>query len=158
MVVKLSKELIAAAQKAQVDWGVPASVTLAQYGLESGWGVHVPLGSFNPFGIKASGRQAYVTAGTVEVVHGKRVKVTARFRKFASWAEAFDEHGKLLNRPQYAHAMLLWTMSGNVERYVRLLAATYATDPQYASKLLSLIDSNDLNQYNLATHQKGAKA
>ena len=43
--------IIAAAQAAQHKWQVPASVSLAQWIIESGWGAHEPAGSNNPIGI-----------------------------------------------------------------------------------------------------------
>lgn len=46
-------EVIAAAQAAPARWGAPASITMAQWALESGGGQHMPKGSNNPFGIKA---------------------------------------------------------------------------------------------------------
>lgn len=44
------KKFYAAAKAAQTDTGVPASVVIAQSGIESGWGKHAP--GFNFFGIK----------------------------------------------------------------------------------------------------------
>lgn len=155
--VKLSEDIVKAAQEAQKSWGVPAAVTLAQFGQESGWGLHMPSGSFNPFGIKAAAGQARVMARTWEVVRGHKVHIVAPFRKFSSFEEAFDEHGRLLNHAQYSHAMLIWTSSGNLSAYVTLLARTYATDPHYARSLLALIAANDLTAYNLPGHAKGTK-
>ena len=39
-------------------WTVPASVTVAQWAVESAWGGSMPPGSNNPFGIKAIGEPA----------------------------------------------------------------------------------------------------
>lgn len=155
--VKLASGIIEAARTSQRDWGVPACVTLGQFGLESAWGTRMPVGSFNPFGIKAVSGQPAVMALTTEVVRGQRIRLKQPFRKFSSWEEAFDSHGRLLNRPQYAQAMLIWTSLGELERYVQMLGRTYATDPRYASKLLSLIASSGLKQYNLPGHAKGLK-
>ena len=57
-------DVVAAARSAQAKWRVPASVSIAQYALESGWGKHIPPGSNNPFGIKALADQPHVTVAT----------------------------------------------------------------------------------------------
>jgi len=89
-------DVVQAAISSMHKWKVPASVTLAQWALESGFGQHMPAGSNNPFGMKAVAGQPFVTATTHEVVNGKTITVEAKFRKFNSIAEAFDAHGQLL--------------------------------------------------------------
>ena len=64
--------------------------------MESAFGSAMPSGSNNPFGIKAGKGQPFVEAHTREVIGGKSVTVVAKFRKFESIAQAFDEHGRLL--------------------------------------------------------------
>ena len=49
----LPPEVIEAARASQTRWGIPASVTLAQWIVESAWGSAMPPDSNNPFGIKA---------------------------------------------------------------------------------------------------------
>ena len=73
-------EVIAAAKRSAGLWKIPASVTLAQWALESGWGKHTPPGSNNPFGIKAIGDQPAVESPTREVINGENVVITAKFR------------------------------------------------------------------------------
>lgn len=146
--VQLASDIISAAQATQVKYGVPASVTLAQYGLESSWGVHEPAGSNNPFGIKALPNQPSVTAMTTEVIKGEKVKIKQPFRKFASIAEAFDAHAILLSTKSiYAGAMAQWK-AGNLQAGIRMMAAHYATAPTYASSLITLISANNLQQYD----------
>src|SRR5262249_32080407 len=89
-------DIISAAQASRDKWKILASVTLAQWALESAWGRKMPLGSNNPFGIKAASGEAFVEATTREHINGQDVTITARFRKFGSIAEAFDEHDRLL--------------------------------------------------------------
>ena len=88
--------VIAAALASQTTWKIPAAVTLAQWAIESNFGRSMPNGSNNPFGIKAAGGQSYVEAHTHEVVNGKTISIVAKFRKFASIYDAFDEHRRLL--------------------------------------------------------------
>lgn len=138
----ITPEVIAAAQASQAKWNVPASVTIAQYGLESAWGTRMPKGSNNPFGIKAKAGEPAVVATTVDIVHQQP------FRKYASIAEAFDDHGALLNRVAlYKPAIKAW-LKGDLTGGITLMAAHYATDPHYVSKLRTIINDNDLTRYD----------
>ena len=145
----IPKSVIDGAQLAQRKWGIPASVSIAQFALESAWGTRMPKGSNNPFGIKARDGQPYSLARTREVIHGKEVYIQAKFRKFATFTEAFDEHGRLVgSRPQYARAMKIWADTHNVELFVKALAPVYATDPKYAQLIMSIIKGRNLTQYD----------
>jgi len=148
-VSKFTDAAIAAAQLSQKTWGVPASVSLAQFALESAYGTRMPTGSNNPFGIKAVPGQPFVTASTREVINGKSVTIQAKFRKFASFDEAFDAHAKLLaTKAVYGPAMTAWRADHNLEKGVRLMSEWYATDPSYAAKILSIIQAQQLVQYD----------
>ena len=46
-------EIIEAAKASRKRWGIPPSITLAQWIVESAWGAAMPPDSNNPFGIKA---------------------------------------------------------------------------------------------------------
>ncbi|WP_176331923.1 glycoside hydrolase family 73 protein, partial [Burkholderia vietnamiensis] len=90
------RDAMAAARQSQAKTGVPWLVTFAQWALESGFGKKMPAGSNNPFGIKAKAGQPYVEAMTNEFINGKMTRVTQRFAKFDSLADAFEQHAKLL--------------------------------------------------------------
>jgi len=146
---KFDQATIIAAQKAQKQYGVPSSVSLAQFAIESAYGTRMPSGSRNPFGMKAVGDQPFVLANTGEVIGGKSVTVKAKFRKFASFDEAFEEHAKLLaTKPVYADAMVAWKDKNDLEGGIRLMAKKYATDPHYAESLLFLIRAQKLADYD----------
>jgi peptidoglycan hydrolase-like protein with peptidoglycan-binding domain len=145
----LSSEVIAAAQTSHLKWGVPASVSLAQFILESNWGRSMPGGpsSNNPFGIKARAGEPSVAAQTHEVEHGATITIVARFRRFSSLTEAFDAHGALLARGKpYALAMM---HKDDPDRFADALTGHYATDPMYGSKLKDLMRRNNLYQYDV---------
>ena len=140
--------IVTAAQQAQRDWRVPASVSLAQWALESTWGDDMPVGSLNPFGIKARAGEPAVVCLTHECVHGQTVQVHAAFRRFDTLGQAFDRHAELLaTSPIYAPAMHVLPDLGG---FVRLMAAHYATDPDYARKLLALISGSNLTRFDVA--------
>jgi hypothetical protein len=125
--------VINAATASHMRWNVPASVTLAQWVVESAWGAAMPPNSNNPFGIKAAADQPFVESPTREVVDGNSVTVTARFRKFDSVTDAFEQHGKLLaTAPVYKTAMAL---AQDADAFADALTGVYATDPQYGFTL-----------------------
>ena len=139
-------DVIAAAQASRKTWNIPASVTLAQWALESNWGRAMPSGSNNPFGIKAAAGQLYVESRTREVINGHSVTVVARFRKFTSMAEAFDQHGRLLaTAAPYAHAR---TLASTPDAFADALTGVYATDPNYGTLLKRLMKTYNLYQYD----------
>ena len=96
--------------------------------------------SYNLFGIKASPnwKGATVDASTTEYVGGVARKVTEKFRAYSSYAESFADYAKLLtSNPRYAG-----TLKGGNDAAAfasNLQQAGYATDPNYARKLTSVI-------------------
>src|ERR671914_3136183 len=145
------------ARKGHREFGVPASVTLAQACLESGFGkFHIGTAN-NYFGIKAFPRGGKIDVGkiasgfvivpTKEVVNGRTITVNARFRKYASLADSMRDHGFFLRvnpryKPAFAH-------SGDANAFAReLQRAGYATDPQYANKLITLMRTFDLYRFD----------
>lgn len=143
-------DIIAAAQEAQRKWKIPASVSLAQWALESGWGKHMPPGSNNPFGMKvrAGHDDPSVTVPTREVIHGKSVTVQAPFRRFASIADAFDAHAELLATASvYARARAHLV---DPDAFADALTGVYATDPNYGTMLKSIMHGSNLYRYDAA--------
>ena len=142
----ISPDVIAAAQAAQRTYGILASVSIAQWALESGWGAKT-TGAFNYFGIKAGPDQPGRLCPTHEVIGGQRIEVNCKFRDFASETEAFAYHAALLatGKP-YADA---WKVRGDYVAYVQAMAPRYATDPNYAHLLISIIQGDSLTRYDL---------
>lgn len=136
-----------AARAAERATGIPAANILGQAALESGWGKHeIKMAdgspSHNLFGIKAGpgwkGKVAEVT--TTEFENGVAKKVTAKFRAYDSYAEAFTDHARLLSQsPRYSQTV---AAAGSVRDYAQgLQKAGYATDPAYADKLTNVINT-----------------
>lgn len=152
----ISPQAAEAAHAAQRKWAVPASVSLAQYIVESGGGVHEPANSNNPFGIQAAAGQPYVSAASHEYRNGVMVPVVERFRKFASLEEAFDEHARLLAtaRP-YRHAMAL---VHDPNKFAQALTGVYATAPHYGDALVHTMQVYGLYQYDIALQSDAAPA
>lgn len=136
--------VISAARIAMAKYRVPASVSIAQWALESGWGAHAP--GNNPFGIKAMRGFAVQTFATHESQHGHLVACEQRFAAFTDLAQAFDCHAMLIaTAPVYAAAMRALP---DLPAFVTQLAAHYATDPQYSAKIMAVIRSHNLQQFD----------
>ena len=139
-------DVLMAAKGSKIRWGVPASVTLAQWVVESNWGQAMPKDSNNPFGIKAVGDQPSVSASTEEEKDGVRYTIKSPFRKFDSISEAFNEHGRLLaTQAQYARAMKL---ADNPDAFADALTGVYATASNYASVLKGIMKRFHLHDYD----------
>jgi flagellum-specific peptidoglycan hydrolase FlgJ len=140
------QDVIQAAIASRRKWGVPASVTLAQWSVESNFGRAMPPGSNNPFGIKALPGQPSVTARTSENVKGKVIYIEAKFRAFVSLSDAFDQHGRLLaTAPVYAKAMAL---KNNPNAFAAALTGIYASNPHYGIELQGRMKQYNLYQYD----------
>jgi flagellum-specific peptidoglycan hydrolase FlgJ len=134
--------------KSQRETGVPASVTMAQAILESGWGKSgLSTQANNFFGIKGKGPAGSVTMRTREVFNGQSTHINAPFRKYNSPAESFADHGKFFTQnKRYATAM---KNTDNAHRFAQEIArAGYATDPKYASMLSGLINKHGLERFD----------
>ena len=135
------------ARTAQDQTGIPASFILAQAAHESGWGkrdIRMADGSpsNNLFGIKAgagwTGPVAEVT--TTEFVAGEPRKVTAKFRAYATPADAFADYARLMKgNPRYANVVAAGESATGFAQ--GLQRAGYATDPAYADKLTRVINT-----------------
>ena len=139
------RQLTPFAIQASRETGVPAQLMLGQAALESGWGrreIRMPDGgsSYNLFGIKASGnwngKVAEVT--TTEYHNGVPSKQVEKFRAYGSYAEAFSDYAHLLrDNPRYAK--VLQEGQGAPAAAHALQRAGYATDPNYADKLVKVM-------------------
>jgi len=134
--------------QSQRETGVPASVTIAQAILESGWGKSgLATRANNFFGIKGEGPAGHVTMRTREVSGGREVYVNADFRRYSTSAESFIDHGRLLrDNPRYAEA---FKHTGNAERFAaEIHKAGYATDPSYTKLLTRIVQQHGLGAFD----------
>lgn len=133
------------AVESQRKSGVPASITIAQAALESGWGESgLARAANNLFGIKADSRWCgeTLTLNTREFIKGQWVVVPALWRKYPSWQSSIDDHAAFLKQnPRYKACFLCTTASAFAQA---LAQAGYATDPDYANKLIALMNRHQL--------------
>ena len=152
------KAAIPAAQSAAQHTGVPASVTLAQWMLESGWGLSkLALLANNYFGIKAehlNDPSTYREFPTTEWVNGHPEIIKAKFEYYNSEADSFIDHARLLSQAaRYAPCMAV--KDNAIEFANQLQACGYSTSldpvthqPNYGTKLVGLMNDFNLQQYD----------
>ena len=134
------------------SYGIPASITLAQGILESGNGnSDLAHKSKNHFGIKChknwSGRKVY---------HDDDAKNEC-FRKYRKVSDSYRDHSEFLkNRDRYAF-LFDYKMTDYTAWAKGLKKAGYATHPEYAEKLINLIERFDLAQYDRASKSSKRK-
>ena len=133
------------AEDAAEKLGVPANVLLAQSALETGWGNKVIQhgngeSSHNLFGIKADGRWQgqRVNVSSLEYVDGKAKREFSNFKVYDSYKQSFDDYVDFIKgNDRYRSAL---KNNANGEAYIKALQdAGYATDPQYASKVIGIV-------------------
>ena len=145
------------AERAANALGVDPSALVAQAALETGWGRAVPSqasgsSSFNLFGIKASSSWDGATAHvpTLEFEDGVPVRKVARFRAYASPADSFNDYARLIGgNPRYENAR---GAGGDVATFASALQeGGYATDPNYAQKIVAVADEVRALTSNIAS-------
>jgi len=126
-----------AIQKMQ-DFGIPASITLAQAIVESGNGNSVlARNANNHFGIKCH-------EWTGLTYRWDDDEENECFRKYATVEESFHDHSLFLTRrPRYAKLFELDITDYHAWAH-GLKNAGYATNPQYAHMLIRVIEENRL--------------
>lgn len=149
--VKVTTEMVLAyidqykgiAESNMSQYGIPASIILAQGILESGAGTG-PLSAManNHFGIKCH------KDWTGESVRHDDDSEQECFRKYQDPSESYRDHSLFLTgRSRYAGLFEL--DKGDYQAWAKgLRAAGYATDPKYPEKLIGLIERYELDKYD----------
>lgn len=146
------EELVPHAQKLHQEHGVLPSIIIGQAVLESDWGTSELAAKYhNLFGIKAAEGQEKVTLETKEYVNEKWITIQGNFRVYASWEESMDDHTNLfLNGVSWNPAKYTGVIQAQDYKQAAqaLQDAGYATDPEYAGKIIQVIEENHLDQYD----------
>ena len=123
----------------QEDYGIPASITLAQALLESAAGrSELAVNAKNHFGIKCSG------AWFGGVYYYDDDSKGECFRQYYDATESFKDHSEFLKRPRYATCFEIAIEDYEGWAY-RLKECGYATDKLYPQKLIKLIEDYRLD-------------
>ena len=144
--------------KRRSKWVLP-SICIAQAAIETGWGTSRLMSKANAFfGIKwtrGCGYNAY-SAKTNEVYDGNTCTITAAFRAYDSLADSVKDYYDLLtelsyyrdmvNNPDYKTAV--WGIDNNGDDNAKDGIFMYATDPDYQSKIVNIIESYHLTEWD----------
>lgn len=129
----------------QAEYGIPASIIMAQALLESAAGQsELAVNANNHFGIKCTNE--WMGA----VYYYDDDSAGECFRQYANAAESFRDHALFLQRPRYTTCFEIAVEDYEGWAY-RLKECGYATDKNYAPKLIKIIQD-----YRLDTLVTGA--
>ncbi|MDQ3578991.1 MAG: glucosaminidase domain-containing protein [Actinomycetota bacterium] len=137
-----------AARAVAVEYKIPASVAAAQSALESGWGRSaLAVESRNYFGFKCTAAgpgpiaidcRDYPTTECTPECH----PATAPFRVYTALPDSFRDYGRLLTTS--AHYAAALPLAGDPDAFITEVGKKYATDPNYATKVINLMRTHDL--------------
>ena len=132
------------------NYGIPASITLAQGILESGNGEsRLAVDANNHFGIKCHNNWNGETIIEDDDEKGEC------FRKYSNVGDSFRDHSLFL-KERGRYEFLFEYKITNYKKWAKgLKKAGYATNPKYASLLIDIIKKYNLSQYdNLSSERK----
>lgn len=122
--------------------GIPASITLAQAGIESAWGKsRLARKGNNFFGIKCH-------SWSGDTIYASDDRPNECFRKYKNAADSFKDHSEFLVKNSRYSDLFNLGKSDYVGWSKGLRAAGYATSPTYASALINTIKSYGLDKYD----------
>lgn len=141
------------AQDGMKSDNIPASIKLAQAALESGWGEsELAIHANNYFGIKCRSakectNQTYMMKDDDLDKNGNLIKST--FMTFSNPEESFFMHTSFLKSNMKRYGSLFNLPMGDYRAWAHgLKKAGYATAPDYAEKLITLIEKHQLYKYD----------
>ncbi|MBQ2536483.1 MAG: glucosaminidase domain-containing protein [Bacteroidaceae bacterium] len=121
---------------------IPASITLAQALLESGAGTsYLAKNANNHFGIKVG------TGWSGPYVTRDDDHKNEHFRKYKNVEESYEDHSQFLLKDRYKRLFDLNPL--DYKAWARgLKACGYATSPTYAERLITIIETYELDDYD----------
>ncbi len=143
------------AQSVAAQEDLYASVMIAQAILESGWGSSALSQApyHNLFGIKGNYQGQSVQMQTQEFFNGQWVTIYDHFRAYPSYTESLMDNARVLKTTSFSPGVYFYSGAwrSNTTSYrdaTAWLTGRYATDPGYAGKLNSLIETYQLTRFD----------
>lgn len=147
------EKLAPTAQSLESTYGILPSIILAQAALESNYG-HSELAKdyHNLFGVKTEADDPQgIDFMTSEYVDGEWIEIKDRFKVYPSWEESLRKHSELIYYgTSWDENFYSDVLEGkNYHAQAKgLQSAGYATDPNYAKKIIEMIEYWNLDQYD----------
>ncbi len=157
--------LLPIAERIAKDSGINPRFMVAQAALETGWGKHMiegkgdsstPAPSYNLFGIKADQRWQgdSVAITTTEFREGVPMKEQAEFRAYADYEASLRDYIDFLqSNPRYRDVLAVADKPAQFAE--KLQQAGYATDPNYAEKIRSIMNRDSLTTVSMGQTEAG---
>ncbi|CAH1856453.1 endolytic transglycosylase MltG [Convivina intestini] len=152
--LKFIKKIAPYAQELSKEYGILASISIAQAAHESNWDSSILSSKYNNYyGVKTQDERAgkSVVLETSEVVDGETQTQKARFAVYKSWKDSMKQHAETLakgntwNPDQFKDVLA----AKNYKQAAKALQDdSYATDTNYTQLLIKLIESWNLEQYD----------
>ena len=122
------------------ELGIDPRIVIAQAALETGWCTSVK--GNNLFGIKSHGKEDGLMVQTHEFEDGERIKVRDSFRQYDSYDDSIADYSSFLQQNKRYKPML---QAATLREQVEALGKSgYATDPEYADKVMAIAKSKRL--------------
>lgn len=141
------------------EYGVLPSLTIAQAILESDWGrSELATEANNLFGIKGAYEGESYLVPTKEWDGEKFITINAEFAKYPAKDVSVKEHGAFFastpfREDNYKHLIGETNPRKAVESILQPVAnSSYATDPNYADKIMNIINEHNLAQYDVVDY------
>ena len=139
------------AMQEMIDYGIPASITLAQGILESGSGKgRLAVEANNHFGIKCHKWDG-------DKIFHDDDKKNECFRKYKDPQTSFRDHSVFLTTRSRYEFLFDFKIDDYVSWSEGLKKAGYATDPNYPQKLINIIERYKLYEYDKIVVNKNRK-
>ena len=139
------------AMREMIDYGIPASITLAQGILESGSGKgRLAVEANNHFGIKCHKWDG-------DKIFHDDDKKNECFRKYKNPQTSFRDHSVFLTTRSRYEFLFDFKIDDYVSWSEGLKKAGYATDPNYPQKLINIIERYKLYEYDKIVVNKNRK-
>lgn len=133
------------ARRQMKKYGIPASITLAQGIIESGYGSsYLAIEANNHFGIKA-----YSRGWTGPVVRCDDDAKDEPFCKFKSVEEGYEYHSTFLRNNTRYNSLFALDIRDYENWAHGLKKCGYATNPKYGYMLIEMIENNHLDAYDV---------
>ncbi len=138
------KDIYTKAKALEQSTKVPAAIVTAQACQESGYGASVPIDkytgqiSYNLFGVKGTGPAGSVLCQTFEYENGQKYYIDDYFKAYNSYDESIIGHAEFLQ--ENSRYSSLFESDDPTTWAYGLQSAGYATDPNYAENLISVMN------------------
>ena len=137
--------------KEMKEFRIPASITLAQGILESGNGEsRLAKEGYNHFGIKCHDWEG-------EEIYADDDEENECFRKYEKVEDSYRDHSLFLSKRGRYSFLFELDITDYKAWAIGLKKAGYATSPNYAEKLISLIERYNLQMFDIKTKQNRDK-